>query len=191
MHLVCTLLTEVSKRGWRTEGVGARKSFKNQRFRPLFCTIFPNAPLGEGGHISGEFFLGSFGGFVCRQPPPANPFSKPLIDEGVSHGVSRGPSGCGLRIVQEVSDGVPDTPSLNTLFVGTGKGIITKGVFSMDKSLDYLKSLPLFQKTPFSEPDFGHCGTQTPRGTLLEHPRFRGHSQGHSQGTSVKNAPVC
>ena len=26
-----------------------------------------------------EKFLGSFWGFVCRQPPPANPFSKPLI----------------------------------------------------------------------------------------------------------------
>ena len=25
-----------------------------------------------------ETFLGSFWGFVCRQPPPANPFSKPL-----------------------------------------------------------------------------------------------------------------
>ena len=23
-------------------------------------------------------FLGSFGGLACRQPPPANPFSKPL-----------------------------------------------------------------------------------------------------------------
>ena len=25
-------------------------------------------------------FLGSFGGLACRQPPPANPFSKPLIE---------------------------------------------------------------------------------------------------------------
>ena len=36
------------------------------------------APVGEGGHISGELFW-LFLGFVCRQPPPANPFSKPLI----------------------------------------------------------------------------------------------------------------
>ena len=35
---------EVSKRGWRTEGVGARKSFICQRFRPLFCTLFPMPP---------------------------------------------------------------------------------------------------------------------------------------------------
>ena len=32
------------KRGWRTEGVGARRSFLCQRFRPLFCTIFPMPP---------------------------------------------------------------------------------------------------------------------------------------------------
>ena len=42
-----------------------------------FLYPFSYAPLGEGGHISGEL-LGSFSGFVCRQPPPANPFSKPL-----------------------------------------------------------------------------------------------------------------
>ena len=32
----------------------------------------------ERGHTFQENFLGSFWGFVCRQPPPANPFSKPL-----------------------------------------------------------------------------------------------------------------
>ena len=36
--------SEVSKRGWRTEEVGARKSFISQRFRPLFCTLFPMPP---------------------------------------------------------------------------------------------------------------------------------------------------
>ena len=35
-------------------------------------------PLGEGRHISGQFLACSLG-FVRRQPPPANPFSKPLI----------------------------------------------------------------------------------------------------------------
>ena len=39
-----------------------------------FLYLFSYAPLGEGGHIVGVFF----GGFVCRRPPPANPFSKPL-----------------------------------------------------------------------------------------------------------------
>ena len=29
------------EKGWRTEGVGARRSFLCQRFRPLFCTVFP------------------------------------------------------------------------------------------------------------------------------------------------------
>ena len=36
--------SEVSKRGWRTEGVGAKKPFKGQRFRSLFCTPFPMPP---------------------------------------------------------------------------------------------------------------------------------------------------
>ena len=58
--------SEVSKRGWRTEGVGATKSLKGHRFRPLFCTFFSYAPLGEGGHISGEF-IGLFGGLFLAK----------------------------------------------------------------------------------------------------------------------------
>ena len=58
-------LSEVSKRGWRTEGVGPRKSFICQRFRPL------SVPFSRGDTFL-ENFLGSFRGFVCRQPPPAN-----------------------------------------------------------------------------------------------------------------------
>ena len=37
--------SEVSKRGWRTEGVGARKSLPWHKFRPFFCTLFPVPPL--------------------------------------------------------------------------------------------------------------------------------------------------
>ena len=37
----------------------------------------PSSPLGEGERISGELSW-LFLGFVCRQPHPANPFSKPL-----------------------------------------------------------------------------------------------------------------
>ena len=37
-------LSEVSKRGWRTEGVGARKSLPYRRFRPFFGP-FSCAPL--------------------------------------------------------------------------------------------------------------------------------------------------
>ena len=70
-------LSEVSKRGWRPEGVGARRSLLCQRLRPLFCALFPMPPLGEGEHNSwDEFFCGCSP--VSRQPPPANPFSKPL-----------------------------------------------------------------------------------------------------------------
>ena len=39
-----TIKSEVSKRGWRTEEVGARKSSICQRFRPLFCALFPMHP---------------------------------------------------------------------------------------------------------------------------------------------------
>ena len=57
--------------GWRKD------SFLCQRFRHLFCILFPIPPLVEGGHNSGEFLLHL--GPVSRQLPPANPFSKPLI----------------------------------------------------------------------------------------------------------------
>ena len=44
-------------------------------------------------------FLGLFGGFVCRQPPPANPFSKPPNTKNdhlrYFFGVFRGSSGLG------------------------------------------------------------------------------------------------
>ena len=71
--------SEVSKRGWRTEGVGAKTPFKDQRFKPLFCTLFPMPSQENGDEFLGNF-LGSFEGFVCRQPPPANPFSKLLTN---------------------------------------------------------------------------------------------------------------
>ena len=42
---LCGLLkSEVSKRGWRTEGVVAKTFFLCQRLRPLFCTLFPMPP---------------------------------------------------------------------------------------------------------------------------------------------------
>ena len=36
--------SEVSKRGWRTERVGARKSLPHHRFRPFFCPLSPITP---------------------------------------------------------------------------------------------------------------------------------------------------
>ena len=71
-------MSEVTKRSWRTGGVGTRKSFICQRFN-LFSVPFSLCPLRRRGTHLVEIFLGSFWGFVCRQPPPANPFSKPLI----------------------------------------------------------------------------------------------------------------
>ena len=69
---------EVSKRGWRTEGVGSRNSFIYQRFRPLFCTLFPMPLQEKEDTLLENVFFCSFWRFVCLQPPPANPFSKPL-----------------------------------------------------------------------------------------------------------------
>ena len=40
---------EVFKRGWRTEGVGAMRSFLCQRLRPLFCALFSRPPPQEKG----------------------------------------------------------------------------------------------------------------------------------------------
>ena len=61
--------SEVSKRG-RTEGVGARRSFMCQRFRPLCCTLFPMPPYERGTHFWRTFwpFLG-----VCLSPNPLPP----------------------------------------------------------------------------------------------------------------------
>ena len=60
--------SEVSKRGWRQSGVGARRSCPCQRFRPLFCELFPTPRLGEVGI---NFFC--VWGPVSGQPPPAQP----------------------------------------------------------------------------------------------------------------------
>ena len=55
--------------GLAGRGIGARRSSLCQRFRPLFCHLFPMPPPWENGDSLGP---------VSRQPPPANPFSKPL-----------------------------------------------------------------------------------------------------------------
>ena len=68
--------SEVSKRGWRTEGVGARKSFICQRFRPLSCTLFPMPPEEKGTHFW-RVSLALFGGLFPPNPS-RQPLSKPL-----------------------------------------------------------------------------------------------------------------
>ena len=66
------LSSEVSKRGWRTEGVAARKSDSNLFSAPLFlCPLMSRRTQFKNVCC----ILGAAG----RQPPPANPFSKPLI----------------------------------------------------------------------------------------------------------------
>ena len=55
-----TLVSEVSKRGWRTEGVGARKSLPHHKFRSFFCPL-SLCPLRSRKHNSGGHFLLYFG----------------------------------------------------------------------------------------------------------------------------------
>ena len=65
------VISEVSKRGWRTEGVGARKSLPHHKFKP-FPSSFSYLPLFQGAAKGGrqkEFdhffrFGQSFGHFL-------------------------------------------------------------------------------------------------------------------------------
>ena len=62
------------EKGWRTEGVGVRRSFLCHRFRPLFCTSFPIPHYEKGDTLpvtSGGLF-GCSSGLASCQPPPAN-----------------------------------------------------------------------------------------------------------------------
>ena len=52
----------VDRGGWREEILPIPE------IEVSFLRPFSYAPLGEGGHISGERFLGLFGGFVSCQP---------------------------------------------------------------------------------------------------------------------------
>ena len=62
----------LADRGGRREEI-----LQRPEIQAAFLYPFSYAPLGEWGHISGELFGLLLRGFVCRQPPPANPFSKP------------------------------------------------------------------------------------------------------------------
>ena len=58
--------------GWREE------ILERPEIQASFLYLLPYSPLGEGEHTSGDILGALLGGFACRQPPPANPFSKPL-----------------------------------------------------------------------------------------------------------------
>ena len=73
--------SEVWTRGWRTGGVGAtRSSIAMPQVQTSFPHSFSYVPLGEGGLTSGHLFLFNavFWALLGANPPPANPFSKPL-----------------------------------------------------------------------------------------------------------------
>ena len=64
--------SEVSKRGWRTEGVGATKPFKDQRFRPLCCPVFL-CPFRRMGTHFWRTFWALFMGLFVANPLPETP----------------------------------------------------------------------------------------------------------------------
>ena len=57
-----SLCSEVSKRGWREE------ILHMPEIQASFLHPVSYAPLGEGGHISGERFLALFGGLFVANP---------------------------------------------------------------------------------------------------------------------------
>ena len=59
------------------KGVGASNSLPHYRFRPFFCPLFHMPPCEYETIILGYIFCCILG-TVGRQPPSANPFSKPL-----------------------------------------------------------------------------------------------------------------
>ena len=72
------LLSEVSKRGWRTEGVGARKSLPHHKFRPFYCPFFLCPLRSRRTQFWGTFFA-VFWALLGANPLPLTPFSKPLV----------------------------------------------------------------------------------------------------------------
>ena len=75
--LCCFFIPDLIFRSFKT-GLADRGAWREEILQTPEITPFSLCPLRRAGHISGELF-GSFWGCVCRQPPPANPFSKPLI----------------------------------------------------------------------------------------------------------------
>ena len=66
-------LSEVLKRGWRTEGVGARKSLPRHNFRPFFCPLLPMPPYEKENTIPGTFSV-VFWVLLVANPLPRTPF---------------------------------------------------------------------------------------------------------------------
>ena len=60
--------SEVSKRGWRTEGVGARKSLLHHEFRPFFLPLSPMPPYEYENTILGDQFWLWFGHYWSLTP---------------------------------------------------------------------------------------------------------------------------
>ena len=75
--------SEVSKRGWRSDGVVAKKSFLCQRLRPLFCTLLPIPLRRRGGHAVEFFWL--FLGFFSSPTPSRQPLLETSEKRGLTN----------------------------------------------------------------------------------------------------------
>ena len=68
-------ISEVSKNGWRTEGVGARKSPPHHKFKPFYYPFFLCPLRSRRAQFWGTFFA-VFGALLGANPLPPTPFSK-------------------------------------------------------------------------------------------------------------------
>ena len=69
---VSPLQSEVSKRGRRTEGVGARKSLPDHKFKPFFCPLFPMPPYeyhpnGNGCYFNFSEIISATASVMCNK----------------------------------------------------------------------------------------------------------------------------
>ena len=65
--------SEVSKRGWRTQGVGARKSLPHHKFRPFSAPLFLCPLMSRRTQFWGTF-LAVFWALLVANPLPPTPF---------------------------------------------------------------------------------------------------------------------
>ena len=67
------IISKLSKRGWRTEGVGARKPLPYHRFGPFFCPLFL-CPLVSSRTAFWGAFCAVLWALLVANPLPPTPF---------------------------------------------------------------------------------------------------------------------
>ena len=98
-EILLLTMSEVSKRVWRTEGGWREEILHLPEIQVPFLYPFSYAPLGEGGHISGELFGFFFG--VCLSPTPS--LRQPLFETSDNEGFFLHAAGACLLPIRLVS----------------------------------------------------------------------------------------